>query len=444
MTTWCSLHCKTALHICVLIFVTLVIFITSSPVMAQPLTLSDGLRIVTEENHIIRIKQREEKSAHADTLVARSKLLPALNATYGQTSLKNQPGIRADNDIAWSSEKNFYTYQLAIQQIIYDFGGTTSLYKSAKLLEDTKRLDTIRTMNDIALEFCKLYFDVLESDKMITIAEREVESLASHAQVARDLLKGGLITKNDLLQAEVQLADGRQKLLNAQNTKRINEARMNNMLSRSLSMPVEVVEVSRPYAGLLPYEGAAEIAEKQRTELKIVDATLEAFKHEETAMRSEYFPKFFLQGQYDSTKNKYLVHEENAGVTLQMNLNLWSGGSTRAKVQKVQIAESRLRIERKKLIDDIDLELKRYYLDAVNAMEAIKVAKGAISQAEENLRITKLKYAEGTGIARDVTDAIALRTLSETNYYRAVYDYYRAEAGYLYALGYNLKEEYER
>ena len=83
-------------------------------------------------------------------------------------------------------------------------------------------------------------------------------------------------------------------------------------------------------------------------------------------------------------------------------------------------------------------------LDAVNASEAIRVAAGAISQAEENLRITRLKYDEGTGIARDVTDAIALRTLSDTNYYRALYDYYRSEAGYLYALGKNLKDEYGR
>jgi outer membrane protein TolC len=370
--------------------------------------------------------------------------LPSINATYDQTFLKNQPGLRAGDLVAWSSERNFYTYQLAIQQIIYDFGNTISLYKSAKLLEDTKRLDTLKTMNDIALEFCRLYFDVLESDKMIAIAEKEVDSLASHAQVARNLLKGGVITKNDLLEAEVQLADGRQKLLNAQNTKRINEARVNNALNRPLTLPVGVAEVSGPRAGLPPYEGAAEKLESQRTELKIVDATIEAFKYEERAMKSEYLPKFILQGQYDYTENKYLVDESNVGITVQMNLNLWSGGSTKAEVQKMRIAQSRLRIERKKLTDDIGLEAKKYYLDAVNAMEAIKVAKGAISQAEENLRITKLKYVEGTGIARDVTDAIALRTLSETNYWRAVYEYCRAEAGYLHALGYNLKEEYGR
>ncbi len=127
-----------------------------------------------------------------------------------------------------------------------------------------------------------------------------------------------------------------------------------------------------------------------------------------------------------------------------MSLNLWSGGSTSAAVQKARLAQSRLRIERARLADDISLELEKYYLDAVNASEAIRVAAGAISQAEENLRITRLKFAEGTGIARDVTDAIALRTLSDTNYYRALYDYYRSEAGYLYALGRNLKDEYGR
>jgi outer membrane protein TolC len=415
-----------------------------TPARPEPLTLLDGLRIVMEENRIVRIKQQEEKISHADTLVARSRLLPSINASYAQTLLENQPGLRARSLVAQTGERSFYTYQLVIQQILYDFGGVDSLYQAAKLMEDTKRLDTVRTRNDVALAFSTLYFDVLESEKMIAVAEREIESLASHAQVARDMLQSGLITRNDLLQAEVRLADARRKLLNAQNMRKINGARVNSMLARPLGSPVEVVEVTRPYTEPPPYEGAAEAAEKERPELQIVDATLKALRYEETARRSEYFPKFLAQGQYDYTKDKYLTYENNAGITFLMNLNLWSGGSTSAAIQKVQIARSRLAVERRKLADDIDLELEKYHLDALNASEAIRVAAGAISQAEENLRITRLKYTEGTGIARDVTDAIALRTLSDTNYYRALYDYYRSEAGYLYALGKNLKDEYGR
>jgi outer membrane protein TolC len=411
---------------------------------AAPLTLLDGLRIVTEENRVVRIKQQEERMSRADTAIARSRLLPSVNASYGQTFLEHQPGLRAGSLTAETGERSFYTYQLVVQQILYDFGGVTSLYQAAKLMEDTKRLDTIRTRNGVALTFSTLYFDVLESEKMITVAEREIESLASHEHVARDLLQSGLITRNDLLQAEVRLADAQRKLLDARNMRKINEARVNSMLTRPLGTPIEVVEVTRPYAEPPPYEGAAEAAEKNRPELQIVDATLKALGYEERARRSEYFPKVLAQGERDYTKNKYLTYEENMGVSFSMSLNLWSGGSTRAELEKARLAQSRLRIERARLADDISLELEKYYLDAVNASEAIRVAAGAISQAEENLRITRLKFAEGTGIARDVTDAIALRTLSETNYYRALYDYYRSEAGYLYALGRNLRDEYGR
>jgi len=209
-----------------------------TPARPEPLTLLDGLRIVAEENRIVRIKQQEEKISHADTLVARSRLLPSINASYGQTFLENQPGLRAGSLVAQTGERSFYTYQLVIQQILYDFCGVDSLYQSAKLMEDTKRLDTVRTRNGVALAFSTLYFDVLESEKMITVAEREIESLASHAQVARDQLQSGLITRNDLLQAEVRLADARRRLLNAQNMRKINGARVNSMLTRPLGSPI--------------------------------------------------------------------------------------------------------------------------------------------------------------------------------------------------------------
>ena len=435
---------KIAMRACAFAVVAVVLFFAPSPARCGPLTLLDGLKIVTAENRIIRIKQQEEKMSHADTIIARSGLLPSVNTSYGQTFLENQPGLRAGSLVAQTSERSFYTYQFVIRQILYDFGGVSSLYKSAQLVEDTKRLDTTRTRNEVAFAFTTLYFDVLESEKVITVAEREIEALASHAQVAGNLLQNGLITRNDLLQAEVQLADAQRKLLNAKNTRRINGARINNMLTRPLSSPVEVVEVTRPYTKMPPYDGATATAERQRPELQMVDATLKALAYEETARKAEYLPKFIAQGEYDYTKNKYLTYENNAAILFLVSLNLWSGGSTSAAIQKVQTAASRLRIERKKLVDDIGLEVEKHYLDAVNASEAMKVASGALSQAEENLRITKVRYAEGTGIARDVTDAIALRALSETNYHRAVYDYYRSEAGYLYALGENLKDEYDR
>lgn len=77
-----------------------------------------------------------------------------------------------------------------------------------------------------------------------------------------------------------------------------------------------------------------------------------------------------------------------------------------------------------------------------NAQEKILVTKDAIAQAEENLRINKIRYEEGIGTATDVIDAIAILTTAETNYYRAIYEFKKAEAGFLFAIGQNLLSAY--
>ncbi len=323
---------------------------------AQPLTLAEGLKIVTQENRLVKIRQQDERISHKDALIARSKLLPSLNASYGQAAFEHQVGVRAGGQVIPSAEASFYTYQIAAQQVLYDFGGVTSLYQAAKLAEQTKRLETKRTKNSVALTFTTLYFDVLESEKMVAVAEKEIESLAAHARVARELHESGLITKNDLLQAEVRLADARQKLLNAQNTRKINGARLNSMLTWPLARAVEVVEEARPCPETPPHDEAVDIALRDRPELQIADADLKALGYEETARKSDYFPKFFAQGERDYAKNKYAAYETNLGITLLMQLNLFAGGSTEAEVGKVREAQTRLRIERRKLADDIGLE----------------------------------------------------------------------------------------
>ncbi|HXX54075.1 MAG TPA: TolC family protein, partial [Thermodesulfovibrionales bacterium] len=69
--------------------------------------------------------------------------------------------------------------------------------------------------------------------------------------------------------------------------------------------------------------------------------------------------------------------------------------------------------------------------------------KDAVGQAEENLRINKVRYEEGVGTATEVLDAVTLLTTAETNQYRALYDFRRAEASIYYSMGKDLLEVYQ-
>jgi len=54
------------------------------------------------------------------------------------------------------------------------------------------------------------------------------------------------------------------------------------------------------------------------------------------------------------------------------------------------------------------------YIDFIVSLENVVVAKRSIEQAEENLRITQLKYSEGLERESDLLDAIT--SLSRAQY----------------------------
>ena len=127
-----------------------------------------------------------------------------------------------------------------------------------------------------------------------------------------------------------------------------------------------------------------------------------------------------------------------------MSVNLFSGGATKAEVARIRSQQDQVLKQRAKLVDDIKLEVQAYVLDLNNARERIQVNRGAADQAQENLRINRVRYDAGEGIATEVLDAVTLLTTAETNYIRAIYDFRRSEAGMYYAVGKDLREVYRQ
>ena len=419
-------------------------FAVASPAYAEVLTLSAGLKLVTENSRIIKITRHEEKMAEADTLLAKSRTLPEINASAGYTSLAHKPVALFGKQSVPVSEKNYLTYSLTVQQTLYDFQRNASRYEASRKVLNAKTIDAERVRNLVAIDFVLVYLELLETQNLLKVSEREVERLESHLRDAKTQYEAGVITKNDLLQTEVKISDAKQRRLSIQNLRAVTASRLNNALARPLTAELQIEEIreTSPYGLDIDLEQAWAIAEQQRPELRMAAEMISALELEKTAVGTEYFPRFFLRGGYDYTENSYQLHEENWSVTLGMGINLYQGGRTRAEIRK--IGEQRLKLleERDKLKDDIRLEVQKYLFDAKTAQGRANVTKDSVAQAEENLRINRVKYAEGVGTATEVLDAVALLTVAETNFYRSLYDLKKAEAAVLYALGKDLLEVY--
>ena len=416
------------------------------------LSLQQGLRMVINQNRLVKIAERQQQVRAAQTRIALAPMLPEVNGSAGQTFLDHQPKAMFNQFIVPESDKDYYSYSLSVSQTIFDFEGNASRYGASKALLAASKYGTLQTKNLVALRFAIAYFNLLESDKMVHVAKEEVARLKTHLADAQNLYTQGVITKNDLLQAEVRISDARRKLVDARNTRAIASSRVNSLLARPLTTKFEPVDVP---ASVVFYNTAGQgknkkpnltqawaTAQKKRPELAVIAEDLKSLGLEKKAAKSEYFPRFFAQGGYDYTKNRYLTPNGNFSLLFGMNINLYGGGITKAEIEQDEARKSRLLEQKDRVTDDIRLEVQTYALDLEDALKRIEVTKDAVKQAKENLRINKIRYEQGVGTATDVIDALTLLTVAETNRYSALYDFRKAEAGFLYAQGYDLAEVY--
>jgi outer membrane protein TolC len=385
---------------------------------------------------------QNEGISYADTLLARAQFFPSINTSVNQTFLSSQPGALFNTLEIYTAEKSALSFDVTARQILYDFGARRALHDASLNAFDISRLNTQRIKNRIALEFVSAYYDILETEKIQMVTEKEIDSLASHLAIAKSLYEEGVITKNDLLQAEVRLSDARQRLLAIINRRAIGVARINNLLSRPPSENFRLIDTRGEPRISMTLVAAWQAADMSRTEIKIADHDLKIAGLEESAKKTDFLPTFFTAGGYSYTENRYLISKDTWSLIFGMNLNLFSGKSTTAELSKISHRRQQLIEHREKLRDDIRLEIETYHRNMEDARERTRVTKEAIGQAEENLRINTIRYREGAGTATDVLDAITLLTVAQTNYYRALYEFKRSEAGFAYAIGKDLAAEY--
>jgi len=412
------------------------------PLQSESLNLSEGLRIVSETGRDTLIARSREESAQSGVWQARSGLFPRIDAYANQTWLANQPAAKTPFGTMFTSNDRYYAYGLSATQILYDFGKTYSSIDAAKYALKAKEIETRRAANRASLDFIIAYYDLLEADKQLQVAGEDVQRYEGHKKDADARYSAGVVTRNEVLEADVKLADSRQRLLLAENLRSFRASRINSQLLRPLNDPVQPEETAKSPLPAITLEQAWAAAEAGSPEIQVIDAGISGQEESINSIRSEYLPNLFLQGGYQYQENRYVLHQDNWSLLAGISINLSSGGATRARVAAGKAELQSLRITREKIIDAVRLDVKNAHQDLRSSEQRIEVMKTSVAQAEENLRLQRLRYQEGVGTAIEVLDAVTLLSTAQTNWWRARYDAERAEAGLLYSMGRELISAY--
>jgi outer membrane protein TolC len=420
-----------------------------SAASAQALTLEESISIALKNSHILNIAKEGVKGAEAQKKEALTGFLPKFSTTYSYTRLNKAPYMAGFTSTVPPitigpmdiGTINNYNWGIEARQPLFAGGGILANYQAFKIAEDTALVEQTAKSLDVVQDVKIAYFNILRTQRLTQTARQQVEMLAAHCDVAENFYRVGLIPKNDMLQAEVELANGRQTLVKAKNGVESTKARLNTILKRDVLTAVEVVDILDYQPLRQSFEECLTIARQRRPELKMSELRIEQAGKMVRAAQSEYFPAISLVGNYGrfgdtaSLSGTQYKDTESWQVMAVANWNFWEWGKTKYRVDAGKARENQALDQSRELNDQIALEIKNAFLVLQEAESQIAVSKKVIEQAEENFRIAEARYKERVARSTEVLDAQTLLTRAKAEYANALADYNIAHARLQRAMG---------
>jgi outer membrane protein TolC len=114
---------------------------------------------------------------------------------------------------------------------------------------------------------------------------------------------------------------------------------------------------------------------------------------------------------------------------------LFAWGQTNHEVSRAQAASREVDQALTGVMDEIKLEVQNNLINAITAYKNIATAQIAVEEAQENLRMSELRYKNQLSTNTNVLDARTLLTDTETKYFQALYGYNIQLAGLARAVG---------
>ena len=403
------------------------------------LTLEESIDIALKNSLILHSAKEGVQSAVARRREAATGFLPKFNTTYSYTRLNEEPFNRFANlpagvlipngtEIIVGTQNNYY-WTFEARQPLFTGGGLVANYQASQIAEDAARIEEGAKRQDVIRDVKITYFNILRTQRIKEAADQSVEMLTAHREVAGNFFKVGMIPKNDLLHAEVELANGRQNLTKAQNGVELAKARFNTVLKRKIFAPVQIVDILNYQPLERQLDECLDIALKTRPELKISALKVEQAGKMVRMAQSEYFPTLSLVGNYTrygdhpSVSGSDYKDAENWSVMGVASWNFWEWGRTKFRVDAGRARENQALDESKELNDLIILEIKHAYLNLQEAEKQIAVSEKVIEQANENFRIAQERFRENVATTTDVLDAQTLLTKAKADYANALGDF---------------------
>ncbi|MBM3294503.1 MAG: TolC family protein [Candidatus Aminicenantes bacterium] len=412
------------------------------------LTLEDSIRLALERNPFYQAAQAREDQASAQVREAVAGFFPSVSAQGMNVLDKKVFSIEFPSLIPGEPPQRIkfdftraYQFTVNFSVPLFTGGRLISGYKSASLNLEATREAIRQTRQETVFNVKAGFYGLLLARETVAATQEAVTLAEDFQKNVKNLYDVGMSSKFDLLRSEVQAANLKPQLIRARNALEEADLRLKTLLGLDLGRPVE-------FKGELSFRAVEVDADQSVVQALAARPELHQLRYQRQLAgelvkiaQAAHLPAVAVGGAYNYWANQ-LKFGRNAWenfyqFNLVVNIPIFGGFSTSAKVGESKAALKQIELSEKGLTELVKLEVQEAVLSLRQSREAILSQGRTVEEAQEAVRIAELNYKEGLATNLDVSSAqVALRQ-ARTNYSLALFEYAVALARLEKAVGAN-------
>ena len=418
---------------------------------AEPLSLTDAVRLARAQSPMIREADARKEAARAAKREAWLYRLPSVEGreialrtdspadVFGLQLMQERFSFPTFTQTDPNDPEDFdnFTTELEVRLPLFTGGSLQYGIRQAGRMAAAAEAVRDHTVRAVDLGVTQAYLGALLAGRFRELAEAAHATTARHVDQAEAFYDVGMMVESDYLQAQVQLAKMDENRIRARNGERLARAGLGRVLGVDQAREFRLEDV----AGTEPtlpgsYEDALATAMSNRADLKAVDRQIEAAHAGVGRARGEYFPQIGVSARWAWNDDRaFGTHGESRTLAAMAEWKLWNWGQTHARVSRAKHeargAEEAGRAYRQQL----EFEVRQAWQAVEEARARLAANQGAVGAAERALAIIEERFGQGVARMTDLLDAETQAHEAQVRETQARFDLRTATRTLLFTIG---------
>ena len=308
--------------------------------------------------------------------------------------LGTQPG-----DLNYPDAANFYQTKITYKIPLYTGGKLTEYGNITKALYVMSKMNTSKLLNAKIYQVKKAFYDISLVDDYIRNLRKITSNIDKLESTVISMKKEGYAQDIDVLEVQARRAEAETMY----NQAVLNRQLAYQFLSFLLNREVSSIKDVSSYAPM-PKVRLADIY-RDNIDIRKALLGLEISRMAVKAEKSSYLPTLGGFGEYGSADNQFMQnfkeHDEYT-IGLQLNYNLFNGGSDKAKIEKAKVKNMQVQTQVELAKKGIALKVKQLQTEILSLDSDVRSYKKQYAFARRVYENYNARYKEGVVSISDV------------------------------------------